>query len=895
MTGCQDVDAIWAEMQADCQPKARPKTRTTTTVHRDAPIRVEDSAPAEPSTTLPEQHVIQRHVNTMADKEAPVGDRITAVTAVFGAMKTALVQPEHTEMVFEACVKPLIKRVYDQSERVRITAVEALQECWKAPALALQTLPYIMPVLIDRLTHADQFKWDKSEEVRLALVGLLRMALQANATGVMAEHSQEVIYLLVGALKDPHPEVKLECLLMVPEITRTVAHYSVWKEEHKFITAAVQPVLAHRHAKVRLAGLEALDALVQLGGAAEYIQTVCGDQIKPQNWGDIYPETLPENRGKKAEEIKRVKHNFFAMMIQDGNNAVRVRFYQLLGNWLSVLEDKMDHEHQLAPYLLSGLSDKCAEVRKSTLDMIDKVGVRYEQDNELEFKERIEYGQDRAETRRWSKFYSQGAIPEPFTSRPRLGSRVFVKSHAYRMIPCCLRELKEPLFTDTVRIRSAVLVRNILILLEDNATKFCRNLLESWAHCCTEFADDPRLIRVLLQSAKFLGRFVELGSYLPMLEPDTQLYSKYPAACTALLAQILSGAEHPERWAGQIFDSFVRVQSGESSDHTTRKALGSLLATIVQTLWPGQDGAAAEQSAMVPAGAEATDGVGREEMALAACEMMAGNTETAKSIGVEFESVLHQLVEAHAPFLLQAVADRFNDGRYSYAFSGRHRAITKLVLGLAAGDEPGIGMLADSLEGGAGSSMVEVFEQVADCGRVLSTKPITSIGFGLSVSVLTELNEAGRCECAAMLALAMMDLEVHGKEGEEEVLGRMQLQCKLALEREHANREIRQRIAAVANRSRPGWATVWWPSLLVKNLCAGVQPALTRGGKKKIVIEELESHLEVVEEIVTAGAMALIEEEAVAKNQTARDDGNDSDDEGSLKGFERAGLDLKCS
>ena len=147
----------------------------------------------------------------MGDKEAPRSDRLAAVTNVHSALKlvvnpAAPNQHEATEL-FETCSKPLIKRLYDKAERVRIAAAEALTECWALPGLAMAQMGYITPVLIDRLIKAQQFEWEASEEARVALTGLLKAALTTNARGVMGAHSQEVLFVLIGGFKDPHPEV----------------------------------------------------------------------------------------------------------------------------------------------------------------------------------------------------------------------------------------------------------------------------------------------------------------------------------------------------------------------------------------------------------------------------------------------------------------------------------------------------------------------------------------------------------------------------------------------------------------------------------------------------------------------------------------------------------------
>jgi len=320
-----------------------------------------------------------------------------------------------------------------------------------------------------------------------------------------------------------------------------------------------------------MAGLDAIDALMQLGGAAEPLQAVAGDQIRPQTWGDVFAED--------------VKNNFLAMMIQDGNPSVRQAYFQYLGAWLAKLEDKMDHEHLLAPYLLSGLSDNSIAIREATINAISEVGSRYEVDNALEFREEIEYGLLQHEDQRFMQTNYEG-LPKPMKGRPRLGSRVFVRSHAYRMIPAIIRELKEPLFTETVRLRSATLLRIVLAYLEEHATKFTRNFIDAFMNTLhlTKEEPDAVLIETLLGCATLLGRFVDVHIYLPFIQLETVLGNSNPAGSIMLAAAILKGmppsgvCEH----AMSFIDMFVPNEMKESNDYRIQLAVLSLIESIVE-------------------------------------------------------------------------------------------------------------------------------------------------------------------------------------------------------------------------------------------------------------------------------------------------------------------------
>ena len=72
----------------------------------------------------------------------------------------------------------------------------------------LEATPYVLPVMVDRMVIAEHFQFEPSEEGRLRLIRLLRHLLDLRPKALMAEHSQEVLTIVVAATKDGAPEVK---------------------------------------------------------------------------------------------------------------------------------------------------------------------------------------------------------------------------------------------------------------------------------------------------------------------------------------------------------------------------------------------------------------------------------------------------------------------------------------------------------------------------------------------------------------------------------------------------------------------------------------------------------------------------------------------------------------
>jgi len=72
----------------------------------------------------------------------------------------------------------------------------------------LEATPYVLPVMVDRMVIAEHFQFEPSEEGRLRLIRLMRHLLDLRAPALMAEHSQEILTIVVAASKDGAPEVK---------------------------------------------------------------------------------------------------------------------------------------------------------------------------------------------------------------------------------------------------------------------------------------------------------------------------------------------------------------------------------------------------------------------------------------------------------------------------------------------------------------------------------------------------------------------------------------------------------------------------------------------------------------------------------------------------------------
>jgi len=81
------------------------------------------------------------------------------------------------------------------------------------------------------------------------------------------------------------------------------------------------------------------------------------------------------------------KHNYLATLCGDRSTAVRETYYRTLGDCLTLLQDRIDLEPRIMPYLLSGLFDNLPDIQSLTFEYLEEVGEIYETDKETEIRE----------------------------------------------------------------------------------------------------------------------------------------------------------------------------------------------------------------------------------------------------------------------------------------------------------------------------------------------------------------------------------------------------------------------------------------------------------------------------------------------------------------------------
>jgi hypothetical protein len=244
------------------------------------------------------------------------------------------------------------------------------------------------------------------------------------------------------------------------------------------------PNLTHRRAKVRVATLRAIRGLMHCG-AHETILDLVAFQ---------HPNLVPV----KAFYGDDQKVNYFGKLATDGSVQVRCEFVRVIGDWMTTLIERLDHESRLLPYVISALTDEADVVQKEAMDLMDRLGVQYEKEHEKDLKKLMYYmpeafGED---------LYGVGedalTLPPPFTKRPRLGSRILIKNNFKSVVNPVIGEMSS--WQIELRAKAAVLLRTMLVFLEDNA-------LQHVSHLCDAFisaSKDDAVVREVKECCKLV-------------------------------------------------------------------------------------------------------------------------------------------------------------------------------------------------------------------------------------------------------------------------------------------------------------------------------------------------------------------------------------------------------
>jgi hypothetical protein len=359
---------------------------------------------------------------------------------------------------------------------------------------------------------------------------------------------------------------------------------SVMKHFSVAMVRAAKNLLLHRLARVRIAGIDTIRALV-----------TCPNRDKCKGSGT---EAIADLIGHRDENVipisafytTEIRLNYFAKLDQDANALVRKAFFDTISDWMTNLPDRYDHESRLMPYLLSAVSDENNEISRDAMQTLAFLGRRYEDEHGEEILEMKQYGVDGKNP----SYNYHKQLPSPFLDhRPSLGTRLYVRGRARRFLNPVLRELNN--WQSKTRGHAVRLLKSVIVYCEEQITVDAHLLIQTLLRIWNE----PYVSNDIKVIAELTGRFTAPDTYMPLIlsrirgDADvTQMVSPAQTATAIEVLQLLMEGSLDKTLLPHIQEildttSCNHVLAFEHGD--AKHALGKLileLSMLLERKWP---------------------------------------------------------------------------------------------------------------------------------------------------------------------------------------------------------------------------------------------------------------------------------------------------------------------
>lgn len=429
------IDDIWASMNATsgvAMPAAasvskKPKKNKDKQTQESTTTTATETKPVLDYAAMTAK--LARYVQACEEEE--VGVRKKALTNMYTTLfvEHSMSDESYCEVFRDIC-KKIFKRFADCSEKCRELSQKITASFFERCSDIVPTLGYYFPALLQRippgfaydeemkvfvadLEEHDAYRRGRavdrqdragtvgvmthtvvepSEEIRLiACTGLLTLIKRVATIGacpVLHPYFQEIVMFLQIQLKDPYPDLKVAACNALEVLARIEDYEQGMKFFAVGLVRAILPVLRHRLAKVRVAGVAAMHACMVVPDRAK--RKASGSEAITDLVGFREDNVLPIAAFYKSE----VQINHLAELVVDKSLPVREELARFLYVLLTEIGDRYDHHTRLLPYVLDLMTDENPGVASTALATLQKCGREYEDEHEDEIRDRRQYGVD---------------------------------------------------------------------------------------------------------------------------------------------------------------------------------------------------------------------------------------------------------------------------------------------------------------------------------------------------------------------------------------------------------------------------------------------------------------------------------------------------------------------
>lgn len=242
--------------------------------------------------------------------------------------------------------------------------------------------------------------------------------------------------------------------------------------------------------------------------------------------------------------------NFCGKLSMDACHTVRLEFVEAAGAWLLGLDERIDHQGRLLPYLLTATFDTHASVRERAVLLIERIGELYESDNASDLKEALSYLPAEAHNVGWAdrgaardpwELHAAGhdvGLPVEMRVRPRVGARRVVAANFGHIAHAIAMELGS--WRAECRWHAARLLLVYLAYVEDWVLQYVHELVPALCRALAPLdatAEGARVVTAALACCERIGVFAPCERVLQIaVERASDASSEMPLRATALEA-----------------------------------------------------------------------------------------------------------------------------------------------------------------------------------------------------------------------------------------------------------------------------------------------------------------------------------------------------------------------
>lgn len=402
---------------------------------------------------------------------------------------------------------------------------------------------------------------ETSEEIRLQIVQFVALAVSKMDSALTARYSDELSAILCRSLEDGFHDIKKAacgCLVALAP----VAGAPVLERHAEPLLTALVANLGHAHSRVRLASVQALDALVAAGVPGRLIESLVAPGVK----------AMPADRAPNVREafFRAVAH-WLGFAAGAGSGAAGQGEAAAAGSGAGAPASAA-HAAVLLPLLLLGVTDGQASIAAEALQLVQGVGDAYcsssgsgggsgkgadgDAAEASAAVSKMEIDSSAGGDAEMADASSSGAgcseadaaaaaaavaatLGAPYTGRPTAGCRRMAQRLLPQLLPPAIKDLTE--WTAALRSAAARSLHTTLVLSEGSATNHLPALLP--ALCAAVGDEDADIARTIVSCVHVIGSFVPARRWVPLIV-DQLANAKLSASQRASALVVASGLLH---------------------------------------------------------------------------------------------------------------------------------------------------------------------------------------------------------------------------------------------------------------------------------------------------------------------------------------------------------------